>query len=87
VSSARSPTSAFKKKLYTLNPQNPPPPLLTQRAGNRVRLEPADAQGVERQVRQLLADKLSGSLLGLWLLQRLRQPERGRASREPFGVR
>jgi hypothetical protein len=68
VSSAPSPTSAFKKKLYTLNPQNPPPPLPTQRAGNRVRLEPADAQSVERQVRQLLADKVSGSLLGLWLL-------------------
>jgi len=33
-----------------------------------VRLEPADAQSIERQVRQLLADKLSGNLLGLWLL-------------------
>jgi hypothetical protein len=33
-----------------------------------VRLEPADAQSLERQVRQLLADKVSGSLLGLWLL-------------------
>jgi hypothetical protein len=68
VSCAPSQTSASKKKLYTLNPQNPPPPLPTQRAGNRVRLEPADAQSVERQVRQLLADKVSGNLLGLWLL-------------------
>ena len=68
MSTARSPTSAFKKKLYTLNPQNPPPPLPTQRAANRVRIEPADAQSIERQVRQLLADKVSGNLLGLWLL-------------------
>jgi hypothetical protein len=40
----------------------------TQRAGDRVRLEPADAQSLERRVRQLLADKVSGGLLGLWLL-------------------
>jgi len=39
-----------------------------QRAGQRVHLEPADAASVERQVRQLLADKVSGNLLGLWLL-------------------
>jgi hypothetical protein len=68
VSCAPSQTWASKKKLYTLNPQNLPPPLPTQRAGNRVRIEPADAQSVERQVRQLLTDKVSGNLLGLWLL-------------------
>jgi hypothetical protein len=70
VSSASSPNSACKKKLYALNPHTPPPPppLATQRAGNRVRLAAADAQTIERQVRQLLADKVSGNLLGLWLL-------------------
>ncbi len=59
---------ACKKKLYALNPQNPPPPLPTQRAGKRIRLEPADPLRVEREVRQRLADKVSGNLLGLWLL-------------------
>lgn len=33
-----------------------------------MRLEPADSLSVERDVRQLLADKVSGNLLGLWLL-------------------
>jgi hypothetical protein len=63
-----SPITAFKKKLYTLNPKNPPPPLPVQRAGKRVRLERSDALSIERQVRQALDDKASGSLLGLWLL-------------------
>jgi hypothetical protein len=51
-----------------LNPKNPPPLLPVQRAGKRQRLEKADAASLERQVRQLLADKVSGNLLGLWLL-------------------
>ena len=33
-----------------------------------MRLQSADARSLERQVRQLLADKISGNLLGLWLL-------------------
>jgi hypothetical protein len=65
---ASSPITGCKKKLYTLNPQNSPPPVPTQRAGDRLRLESADAQSLERGVRQLLADKVSGGLLGLWLL-------------------
>jgi hypothetical protein len=32
------------------------------------RPEPADAESLERAVRQLLADKVSGTLVGLWLL-------------------
>ena len=68
MSSASSPITAFKKKLYLLNPKNPPPPLPTQHARQRVRLQPSDALSIERQVRQTLADKVSGSLLGLWLL-------------------
>lgn len=68
VSNGSSPITAFKKKLYGLNPKNPPPPLPVQGAGKRQRLQPADPASLERQVRQLLADKVSGNLLGLWLL-------------------
>jgi len=39
-----------------------------QRAGNRQRLAKTDPASVEGQVRQALADKVSGSLWGLWLL-------------------
>jgi hypothetical protein len=62
------PTTACKKKLYALNPKNLPPPVPAQRAAKRVRLQPADAQSLERGVRQLLADKVCGNLLGLFLL-------------------
>jgi len=68
ASTASSPITAYKKKLYALNPKNPPPTVATQRAAKRVRCEPADARSVERGVRQILADKVSGNLLGLWLL-------------------
>jgi hypothetical protein len=59
---------ACKKKLYTLNPKNPPPLLPIQSTRKNQRRVRADAQSVEREVRQLLADKVSGNLLGLWLL-------------------
>ncbi len=39
-----------------------------QRARNRQRLVKTDPVSVEGQVRQALADKVSGNLLGLWLL-------------------
>lgn len=42
--------------------------MLTQRTGRRQRSEPADAASLQRGVRQLLADKLSGNQVGLWLL-------------------
>ena len=42
--------------------------LPVQRAGKRQRIAQADAASLERGVRQLLADKVSGQLLGLWLL-------------------
>jgi len=38
------------------------------RTKRKVRLEAADAPSLERAVRQLLADKISGDLVGLWLL-------------------
>lgn len=40
----------------------------TQRTTTRIQAEPADARSLERGVRQLLADKVSGNLVGLWLL-------------------
>ena len=39
-----------------------------QRAGKRQRLAQTDPASIEGQVRQALADKVSGNLLGLWLL-------------------
>lgn len=40
----------------------------TQRTKQRRQSQPCDPLSLERQVRQLLADKLSGNLVGLWLL-------------------
>jgi hypothetical protein len=62
-----SPTTAFKKKLYRW-PPTPEPPLETQRSRTQNRPEPCDPCSLERGVRQLLADKVSGTALGLWLL-------------------
>jgi hypothetical protein len=62
------PTSACKKKLYALNPANPPQWVAAQRSRKRQRTLPADPQSLERQVRQALADKISGNQIGMWLL-------------------
>lgn len=40
----------------------------TQRTRRRTRAEPCDPVSLERGLRQLLADKVSGNLVGLWLL-------------------
>jgi hypothetical protein len=42
--------------------------VLTQRTAQRRRPERADPQSLERRVRQLLADKISGNQVGIWLL-------------------
>jgi len=42
--------------------------LWVQRTAQKQRKEPADPQSLERQVRQLLADKVSGNQVGIWLL-------------------
>src|SRR5437667_3949534 len=68
VSNESSPITACKKKLYTLNPANPPQFVQTQRTRKKQRSVPADPKSLERQVRQLLADKISGNQLGIWLL-------------------
>lgn len=40
----------------------------THRTKEKLRKEPCDPKSVERQVRQLLANKVSGNLMGIWLL-------------------
>jgi hypothetical protein len=64
------PITACKKKLYALNPAKrlPPTPLAVQNTRHRQRVIDASPQNLEREVRQLLADKVSGNLVGLWLL-------------------
>ena len=41
---------------------------MTQRTSKRQRAEPSDPRSIERRVRQLLADKISGNQVGIWLL-------------------
>lgn len=59
---------AFKKKLYQFHPKRPPVDLETFRTHRKNRREKIHPLSVERGVRQLLADKVSGNLVGLWLL-------------------
>ena len=63
-----STNSAFKKKLYKLRPRQEPCEVETFRTVRKNRIEPADPARLEREVRQLLANKVSGNMLGLWLL-------------------
>ena len=58
---------AYKKKLHRYHPQ-PEAPVDTHRTKKRTKPEPCDPTSLERGVRQLLADKISGNLVGLWLL-------------------
>jgi len=67
VSIESSKTTGYKKKLHRYRPKSEPP-VETQRTLLRTRLEPSDPQSIERGVRQLLANKVSGNLAGLWLL-------------------
>jgi len=58
----------LQKKLYALNPANPPQFVPTQRTRKKQRSLPADPKSLERQIRQALADKISGNQIGIWLL-------------------
>ena len=58
----------LQKKLYALNPANPPQFVQTQRTRKKQRAVLADPKSLERQVRQALADKISGNQIGIWLL-------------------
>ena len=59
---------AFKKKLHSCRPGQPPVQVETHRTKDKVRLELSDPISIERGVRQLLANKVSGILVGIWLL-------------------
>src|SRR5271169_389237 len=58
---------AFKKKLYRYRP-SPDPPVETQTTKTRTKPMPCDPRSIEHGVRQLLADKVTGNLSGVWLL-------------------
>ena len=60
---------AYKKKLHRYYPTTRPlPEIETHRTKQKVRPEPCDPKSIERGVRQLLANKISGNLVGIWLL-------------------
>ncbi|MEK6621494.1 MAG: hypothetical protein AABZ13_03335 [Planctomycetota bacterium] len=40
----------------------------THRTKTQCRLEPCDTTGIERGIRQLLANKVSGTMVGIWFL-------------------
>ena len=60
-------STAFKKKLYRYRP-NPEPTIEAQTTKKRTKPIPCDPRSIETGVRQLLADKVTGNLAGLWLL-------------------
>jgi hypothetical protein len=60
---------AFKKKLYLFHPdKKPPKEIETYRTSRAISIERCDPQSIERGVRELLADKVSGNMVGLWLM-------------------
>src|ERR1700740_3091397 len=68
ASSGSSATLVCKKNLYACCPKCVPQKIETQRTRRKRRFEPCDPASLERQVRQLLADKISGNHVGVWLL-------------------
>lgn len=62
-------TTGFKKKLYQCRPRHEPQPTIdTCVSRKRCKPQDCDPASIERGVRQLLADKASGNLAGIWLL-------------------
>ena len=59
---------AFKKKLHLYQPGKAPVEIKTHRTKQKERLERCDGQSIERGVRQLLANKICGNMVGAWLL-------------------
>jgi len=57
-----------KKKLHLCRPLPEPVEVETHRTKEKVRLEASSPREIERGVRQLLADKVSGTMVGIWLL-------------------
>lgn len=59
---------AFKKKLYQLNPDNTTTAVVIQQTRREKRAASVTMQSNERYTREILASKLSGTHMGLWLL-------------------
>lgn len=60
---------AFKKKLYQCRPRHESqPPIETRVTRKHCKQMPCDPLSIERGIRQLLADKVSSNLAGIWLL-------------------
>ena len=62
-------TTGFKKKLYQCRSRHEPQPAIdTCVSRKRCKPQDCDPASIERGVRQLLANKVSGNLAGIWLL-------------------
>ena len=59
---------AFKKKLYQLNPNKESKKVILQQTKTKVCTASVTMQSNERYVRETLANKLSGTHMGIWLL-------------------
>jgi hypothetical protein len=59
---------AFKKKPHLYRPIKGLVKVETHRTKEKVRLELSDPPEIERGLRQLLANKVSGTMVGIWLL-------------------
>lgn len=57
-----------KKKLYKFRPKDNPIKIETHFAKEQKKIVSVNCICIERDVRQMLADKISGTLMGLWLL-------------------
>ena len=69
VPNALLPNMAFKKKLHRYNPKNnQPEKIQTQRTKEKEKLERCDPDSIERELRQLLSNGISGNMAGVWLL-------------------
>lgn len=60
-------STAFKKKLHRYRP-SPEPVVDIKTTQTRTKPVPCDPRSIEHGVRQFLADKLMGNLVGIWLL-------------------
>jgi len=59
---------AFKKKLHLRQATGESKAIETHRTKAKTRCERCDPGSLEREVRQLLANKISGTMVGIWLL-------------------
>lgn len=62
------PSMAFKKKLYKFRPKDKEQKIETHYTKEQKKTISVTSFSMERQVREMLAEKISGTLVGLWLL-------------------